>query len=362
MMNYTFEDKAYLWLTLADRTSLGRRNNILKLESSVETLFKTVETHRETIVRAHGEEYYSNLIKYRDLDLINDFIDENNKRNILILTPANENYPDSLRNIDAPPTALFCLGDSSLLKSRAIAVVGTRSITRYGVDVTENFTKEFVSVGLTVVSGLANGVDSVAHRTVLSEGGKTVAVSPAGLDKVYPAVNRDLFNQIAEKGLVVSEYVFGTGVKQYTFVERNRLISGLAEAVFIPEAGFPSGSLITANDAIEQGKDLFVVPGNIYGKYSAGCNKLIKDLQGAMVTEPKDVLNALGFDSDLQPKKETQLTIEEASIINLLEKEDLHFETLLNKVGLSVKELNAILLKLELLGIIKRLPGNYFGL
>lgn len=361
-MDYTFEDKAYLWLTLADRTSIGRRNKILNLENSVIELFNNIGAHRERIVASHGAEYYDNLLKYHDLDLINGFIDENNKRDIVILTPANDRYPDNLRNIDVPPTALFCLGDLSLLSSRAIAVVGTRKITRYGVDVTENFTKEFARAGLTVISGLAVGADSVSHRSALAENGKTIAVSPCGLDKVYPAENRELFKQIVDRGLVVSEYVLGTGVKQYTFVERNRLISGLAEAVFIPEAGLPSGSLITASNAVEQGKDLFVVPGNIYSKSSVGTNKLIKDLQGAMVTDPKDVLQAMGVDYEETPKKETQLTIEEASIINLLEKEELHFETILSKVGLSVKELNAILLKLELLGIIKRLPGNYFGL
>lgn len=364
-MNYSLEDKGYIWMCLADRTSIVRRNKILSLEPSAELLFKNIANYRTAITDAYGAEYYNNLIKYHDIDLINSFIEENNKLEVEIITLSNERYPEQLRNIAIPPTVLFCKGDLSLLGSRIIGVVGTRGITRYGIDVTEKFTKAFVDAGLTIVSGLARGVDATSHKTALTSGGKTIAVSPCGIDRIYPVENRDLFERIIDNGLIVTEYVLGTSVKQYTFTERNRIISGLAEAVFISEAGCPSGSLITANNAIEQGKELFVVPGNIYSKQSVGCNKLIKELQGAMVTCPEDVLNALGFDTTpdaLKKDKHTQLTIEEATIINLLEKEDQHFEVLVSKSGLSVSELNAILLKLEVVGIIKRLPGNYFGM
>lgn len=365
MMNYTLDDKGYIWMCLADRTSIKRRNKILSLEPSAELLFKNIANYRTAITEAYGAEYYNNLIKYHDLDLINSFIEENNKLDVKIITLSNKRYPDQLRNIPIPPSVLFCKGDLSLLDSRIIAVVGTRSITRYGIDVTEKFTKAFTEAGLTIVSGLARGVDATSHKTALSAGGKTIAVSPCGLDRIYPIENRDLFERIVDNGLIVTEYVLGTSVKQYTFTERNRIISGLAEAVFISEAGCPSGSLITANNAVEQGRELFVVPGNIYNKQSVGCNKLIKELQGAMVTYPEDVLGVLGFDTTpdvLKKDKQTQLTIEEATVINLLENEEQHFEVLVSKSGLSVSELNAILLKLEVAGIVKRLPGNYFGI
>ncbi len=365
MINYTLDDKSYIWMCLADRTSIKRRNKILALEPSAELLFKNIANYRSAITEAYGADYYNNLSKYHDLELIDRFIEENNKLGVDIITLSNDRYPDQLRNIAIPPTVLFCKGDLSLLDSRIIAVVGTRSITRYGIDVTEKLTKAFTEAGLTIVSGLARGVDATSHKTALSAGGKTIAVSPCGLDRIYPIENRDLFERIIDNGLIVTEYVLGTSVKQYTFTERNRIISGLAEAVFISEAGCPSGSLITANNAVEQGRELFVVPGNIYNKQSVGCNKLIKELQGAMVTCPEDVLGVLGFDTTpdvLKKDKQTQLTIEEATVINLLENEEQHFEVLVSKSGLSVSELNAILLKLEVAGIVKRLPGNYFGI
>lgn len=361
-MSFTLEEKAYIWLSLADRTVGKRRLNLMELEDNVALLFQNIEKHKEYIVGAHGEKYYSNLIEYHDIDLIDKFIGDNSRLGIQIVTIASEEYPDMLRELYLPPIVLYCLGDVSLLKADCIGVVGTRNMSRYGLDVTENFCKSFVDAGLTVVSGLARGVDSTAHRTVLASSGKTIAVSPCGLDKIYPSENKDLFARIVDKGLVVTEYPLGTGVKQYTFTERNRIISGLSRAVFISEAGVPSGSLITANNAIEQGRDLFVVPGNIYSKQSAGCNKLIKELQGTMVTEPNDVLSALNIKLDAKETTNEQLTIEEAMIINLLDKGDLHFEQILSACKLQVNELNTILLKLELVGIIKRLPGNYFGL
>lgn len=361
-MSFTLEEKAYIWLTLADRTSQKRRFKLLNLADNAADLFQNIEEHRGYIVATYGEEYYSNLIKYRDIELIDKFTNDNGRLGVQIVTLASEEYPEQLKDLYIPPIVLFCLGDVSLLETNCISVVGTRNMTRYGFDVTEKFCKSFVDAGLTVVSGLARGVDSTAHRTTLANSGKTIAVSPCGLDKVYPSENKDLFAKIAEKGLVVTEYPLGTGVKQYTFTERNRIISGLSRAVFISEAGFPSGSLITANNAIEQGRDLFVVPGNIYSKQSAGCNKLIKELQGAMVTEPNDILSALDLKLDKKETNGEQLTIEEAMIVNLLEKGDLHFEQLLSSCKLQVNELNTILLKLELAGIVKRLPGNYFGL
>ena len=284
------------------------------------------------------------------------------RRGMTAVTYCSEGYPEALRDLYDPPAVLYCRGNTALLSdmSRNIAVVGTHRITRYGKDVTACFVRAFAESGLCVVSGMARGVDTLAHRTALDCGADTVAVLGCGADVPYPPENAGLLKEIAEKGLVVSEYPPGTPPHGYRFPERNRIISALSFGVLVTEAGAKSGSLITADCAIEQGKELYVVPGNVFSGASEGCNLKIKECQGAAVTTPSDILG----DKRRKSAKElgVQLSIEQTRILEMLaEEESVHFSDLLQKSGLSTGELSALLSEMEIYGMVNKLSGNYYS-
>ena len=271
-------------------------------------------------------------------------------------------YPSSLEILEDAPIALFVKGDASLLESECFAVVGTRSPTRYGRDVTALFAGEIASHGMTIVSGLARGVDAIAHRTALESEGKTVAVLGCGVDKVYPAENLDLYRTIGERGLLLSEFFPGSEPLPFHFPYRNRIISALSRGVLVTEAGIKSGTLITVNEALEQGKDVFIVPGNIYSAASKGANEMLHNPQCMIATDPSDILSYYGKESRAAEPDVHQLTTEEVMIYSALQDDDKHFEELLAITGLSMGDLMATLTKLEILGVVKKHPGNYYGI
>ena len=299
---------------------------------------------------------------FRDYSHADAVIEAMEQNGIRAIGYNSDEYPDHLRSLLAdPPVVLYCRGDASLLadESRNMAVVGTRTITRYGKDVTTQFVRAFAYEGLCVVSGGARGVDSLAHRTALECGGKTVAVLGCGVDIAYPPENKELLNEIAQNGLVVSEYPPGTPPNQFRFPERNRLIAAFSSGVLVTEAGLKSGSLITADLAIEQGKELYVVPGSVFSKQSEGCNAKIKECQAAAVTVPEDILGAVARKDDNELG--VQLSLEQSRIVEILSKEEsMHFSELLESSGLSTGELSALLSEMEIYGMVNKLGGNYY--
>ena len=299
---------------------------------------------------------------FRDYSHADAVIEYMEARGIRAIGYTSDEYPEYLRLLlSDPPVVLYCKGDAALLsdEERNVAVVGTRAVTRYGKDVTVQFVRAFADAGLRVVSGGARGVDALAHRTALEQGGVTVAVLGCGVDIAYPQENKALLDEIAEKGLVVSEYPPGTPPHQFRFPERNRLIAAFSAGVLVTEAGLKSGSLITANFAIEQGKELYVVPGSVFSKQSDGCNAKIKECQAAAVTLPEDIIGAVKrADAD---KLEVQLTMEQARIMEILSKEEsMHFSELLEGSGLPTGELSALLSEMEIYGMVNKLSGNYY--
>ncbi len=202
-------------------------------------------------------------------------------------------YPDKLRNIDYPPKVLFCLGNLDLLNRRSIAIIGSRNYSGYGKRAANEFSKGLAKNDICIVSGLAKGIDAFAHSGCLSVDGKTIAVLGSGVDEIYPKENTQLYHEIiAKDGLIISEYPLGTKPEKQHFPARNRIISGLSDGVLVIEARKNSGTNITVDFALEQGKDVFVIPGNIYSKTSDGTNFLIKE--GAIpVTSYEDVLKDL---------------------------------------------------------------------
>ena len=280
-----------------------------------------------------------------------------------VLFQEDADYPERLKALEDAPVLLFYKGDLSLLGNECFAIVGTRAPTRYGRDVTEYFAKELSDAGFTIVSGLARGVDAISHRVALEGEKPTIAVIGCGIDRVYPAENKDLYDKIAEKGLILSEYFLGSEALPFHFPERNRLISALSQGVLVTEAGIKSGTMITVDCALDQGKDVFLVPGNIFSKQSMGANAMLHNPQCMIATSAEDVLAFYKKENERREEDATQqLTTEEVLVYAALSDDDRHFEELLDVTGLSMGALMATLTKLEVMGVIKKLPGNYYGL
>jgi DNA processing protein len=272
-----------------------------------------------------------------------------------LITYWDEEYPQSLKNIPDPPVCLFVKGKWEYLSYNLFAVVGTRKMTSYGKQVTERFVSE-ISKHFIIVSGMAYGVDTIAHSTALRLNRPTIAVLGCGVDVVYPKSNKVLYKQIIDNGCVVSEYLPWESPKKFTFVERNRIISGLSVGVLVTEAGVESGALITAKYAIEQGRDVFAVPGDIFRTTSQGTNYLIKS--GAFVaTEPSDILEYYGFKDH---RKIVELTDDEAQIFGAIESE-VTIEEMSEKLNVPISQVMLILTTLELKGLVYKTERNTYA-
>jgi len=271
------------------------------------------------------------------------------------LTPQNSAFPDRLRHIPQPPKELFARGNLKLLEQASLAVVGSRAVTNYGKQVTQALVKA-VAGSIVIVSGLALGLDSVAHRAALDAEGPTIAVLPGGIERIYPATHYFLAQHIIKQGgLLLSEYGGEQRPQKQHFIARNRIIAGLADAVLIPEAAEHSGSLHTANFALEQGKDILTVPGDIFRTTTAGSNNLIKT--GAIpITDPQDLFDYFGIDRP-PPVPLKGDTPHEQLLISLLQREPLTGPALLAASKLSIQTFNQTLTLLEVKGIAQLVQG-----
>lgn len=287
------------------------------------------------------------------------------QKGIKVVSFADADYPSMLRNISNPPYVLYSLGDMSLAGKLCIAVVGSRIATSYGKMAARKLGEELAQNNIAVVSGMARGIDTQAQLGALGKRGSTIAVLGNGLDIVYPPENTRVFNQICQTGLVISEYPLKTPPDAGNFPARNRIISGLSRGVIVVEAMEKSGALITADFALEQGRDVFAVPGPINSKTSIGANNLIK--QGAkLVSSAADVLeeyfvyNNQGEVNSFKEQRLLMLDKDEELILECIESESRHFDEILAETGLDIGTLSTLLLKLEFEGIIKSLPGNSY--
>jgi DNA processing protein len=280
-----------------------------------------------------------------------------------LITILDDSYPEMLRAIYDPPPYLLVKGQLSPADDNAVAIVGSRICTTYGKQITEQLARGLVEAGLTIVSGLARGIDSAAHRAVLKAGGRTIGVLGCGLDIFYPPENEALYAEIAESGAVVSEFAFGLRPDKFNFPARNRIISGLSKGVIVVEAGKMSGALLTAQHAIDQNREVFAVPGNINSAASAGTNELVK--QGANpVTSPADVLLALGYHPDrpreTRSKAAPALPENELAVYNSLTNKPKQIDNLSHDLNKPVAEVLAALFSLEMAGLVRQLPGKLF--
>jgi DNA processing protein len=272
-----------------------------------------------------------------------------------VLTIADAEYPQFLLNTPDPPLLLYVKGHLELLNAKSLAVVGSRNASTQGLRNAEAFANSISDAGLCIVSGMAHGIDAAAHLGGLRGAGSSIAVVGTGLDKVYPAANRELAHRLVQEGCIISEFPLGTPPLAANFPRRNRIISGLSLGCLVVEASVQSGSLITARMALEQGREVFAIPGSIHSPHSKGCHALIK--QGAKLVETaQDILDELGYTGTTV----AQGIAPEHPLLVHLGYDPLDAESLAQRSGLTIGELSAILLQLELDGAIASLPGGLY--
>ena len=282
---------------------------------------------------------------------------------ITLLTKYDSNYPIKLKDLPDSPLFLFCKGDISLFNLPSLTVVGTRKPTAYGRMVTEKLVRDVAEQGIVIVSGLAYGVDSISHRKCLDVGGKTIAVLGSGFNEIYPAEHTALAQEISRKGLIISEYAPNKKATKYSFPQRNRILAGLGDGILITEAGFKSGTKHTKDFALDYGRNIYSVPGNIDSYSSELTNDIIKSGQAQCVTCAKDILDDYQLDNKKEEKEvRYQLSMEEQAIVSLLEDGMKDIEYLTKNCNLAINIFNSNLTMLEIRGIIKRLPGGLISL
>ncbi|MDE2310277.1 MAG: DNA-processing protein DprA [Betaproteobacteria bacterium] len=274
-----------------------------------------------------------------------------------IVTLADPDYPQALLNIPDPPLLLYVKGRRELLNRPALAIVGSRNATTQGLSNAEAFAQAASAAGLCIVSGMAHGIDAAAHRGGLRGQGSSIGVVGTGLDKIYPAANRELAHQLALEGALISEFSLGTPPLAANFPRRNRIISGLSLGCLVVEASLQSGSLITARMALEQGREVFAIPGSIHAPQSKGCHHLIK--QGAKLVErAQDILEELGYFAT-SPALQAA-TPEGHPLFAHLGFDPVDIDSLVQRSGLTIEALSAILLQMELEGVVATLPGGLY--
>lgn len=356
-MSEISESIVYFWLS---RALLGARrcNELLNAFGYVDLW--NAFSDRE-IREAVGEKY-AFLRDSRNADFLQTERKKLAESGIRVVTRANPDFPERLRQAEvSPPVALYCKGDVRLMTRDTVTVVGTRACSRYGREAAERLAAGLVQAGITVVSGMATGIDGYALRAALDAGGRPISVSASGLDKVTPVSHESLSAEVAEKGLVVSELPLGTDAQKFTFRERNRLLAGLSLGVVVVEAGQKSGALVTANCALEQGREVFAVPGNISSPKSIGANMLIQD--GAkLILSSDDILTELGMCRKSHTAEEVPLSDGERAVMEILTSEGCaHFDVLCDRLHYKPFELTPLLVGLELKDRITRLPANNYA-
>ncbi|WP_314293086.1 DNA-processing protein DprA [Fusobacterium periodonticum] len=275
------------------------------------------------------------------------------------ITINDDIYPECLKEISDPPEKLYYKGNLELLKSeRIIAVVGTRNPSSYGKLCCEYMIKKMSKADITIVSGFAKGIDSIAHKTSLITGTKTIAVIASGLDIVYPASNLSLYREIEEKGLILTEYEPGTKPFKGNFPQRNRIIAGLSKGVIVVESKDRGGSLITADLALEYNRDVYAVPGDIFSEYSKGCNNLIRDAKAKSLSNIKELLEDYNWENK-EENKSLKFTKNQDLILNSLSTEK-SFDQILEETKIAQTEILSELINLEIMGLIKSIAGGRY--
>ncbi|MEO0102098.1 MAG: DNA-processing protein DprA [candidate division WOR-3 bacterium] len=347
----------YIYLLDVPKITPRKIKNLLNHFHDPEKIFKA---KREELLTIEGmdEETVSNIKKF-DFTSCQEKIKKASQLKVKIISFLDKDYPKPLKEIKFFPPILFIQGEIKKEDERSISIVGTRNPSPYGREIGERFAFELAKNGLTIISGLARGIDTIAHKNALAADSRTIAVLGCGIDISYPPENQNLREQIKENGAVISEFNISTPPDRFNFPRRNRLISGLALGILTVEAPEKSGVLITAWWAAEQGKPVFVIPGLITFPKCAGTNRLLKE--GAIpITSVEDILENLKITPKKKEVQAIELSEEEKKLIALIAEAPLYVDEIVEKLEKPVQEILTQLFTLEIRGIVKQLPGNRY--
>lgn len=378
------EKEYWLYLSRVKGMESGRRKILLEMLGTPEEIYKAGEAVLRSIPLLE-DFHIDQLLSYRSTDYEKE-LEKFTKAGIGFVTVDEKEYPARLRDIPDAPPFLFYRGELPGKDKPAVAMVGSRKCSIYGREMCLKFSESLAAAGIEIISGMAAGVDGFAHRGAIKAGGKTYAVLGCGVDVCYPAMNRDIFDALSGKtdkgifaeedkksgdekkyGGIISEYYPGDKALPYNFPQRNRIISGLCDILLVVEAGKKSGTFITVDHALEQGREIFAIPGRIGDTVSDGCNSLIKN--GAMMaTEPDDIIEELKSHYEMlltveKRKKKTvkeKLSAEEKEVYERLQPVPIGINEISGLTGVGYEKLSVILIGLELKGLIKEVGKNLY--
>lgn len=371
-MSYTTDEQYYIWLASIDGVGPITFYSLMERFGTPQALFEGALRRREEMkeVPRLATRVAGAIVRSATDEYLQQFFQKLEQKGITAVCRLNERYPKELLDVFGPPLVLYAKGRLELLAAeRKIAVIGTRSPTAYGRDVAGKLGRALAAGGVTVVSGMARGVDICAHLGALEAAGDTIAVLGCGADVIYPPDKSAVYEQICQRGLIISEYVPGTAPLQGNFPARNRIISGLSRGVVVVEAALHSGTNITVNYALDQGRDVFAVPGNISSGNSASTNALIKNGCEVIISE-QDVLQYYGWGGH-EPRgtvhkaarrEPVQLSFQQRLITDALGSGERSFDELFEVTEFSMPDLFTVLSELELMGVIAQKPGRIYGL
>jgi len=359
-------DKRYL-IWLSSLSGIGSKScmSLVRYFGSAENVYNCSfsELRSSGIV---GEKTAMTVYRDRNIENTDDYLKTMKESGINVYTIHESEYPENLKHIYDPPPIIYVKGGLVPGDNTAVGIVGARKATDYGLKAAQRIAFRLAEMGITVVSGMALGIDSAAHRGALKAGGRTIAVCACGLKHVYPASNYGLSQEISKSGALISEYPFDTAAFAKQFPARNRIISGMSLGVIVVEAGEKSGSLITADFALEQGREVFAVPGNISSPNSKGTNALIKN--GAkLVSSIEDIIEELSLDIIYRGKRDAEcdnaavmdISIEEGLILKLLQEKEADRDEIADATKLQPGKVMSALTKLEIKGMIQQVGENY---
>lgn len=359
MAKYTKAELSLIWLDSFTNISYKNKRELYNLINGKESIIDVLKSQKNLAINLVGEKEYEKLLNSANASYLKYVSNALESRGITAVTHESQSYPESLKETPFPPLVLYAKGRIELLNSDCFAVVGSRKSLPLSIKATEDFCAELSSAGLTLVTGIAEGVDETVLKTALDNTGNVISVLGGGFDTIYPSKNSELVDKVVEKGLVITEYLPEIKAVPHHFPIRNRIIAGLAKGVLVISGEIRSGTQYTANYAVEYGRDLFALPYNVGVKSGAGCNDLIK--RGALLCDsPQDILSFYGLTK--AEKNKLPFTKEEKEILAVLKDGDMHVEQIARAINKQVFEVSCLLSFLEVRGAVNKNGVNVYGI
>ena len=351
MTSYSKKEKLHIFLSSFLHLEYGAKVKLLALIGE-DGFAKSFRESKQEVIKITGEELYFEMEKNLSSSYVEDIIGELDKNGITALTVCSDNYPENLRNLTKKPFVLYCKGNISLLKEKSVAIVGSRCNIPLSVSIAKNYSESLSKSGITVITGIADGIDEEVIDSAL-ESGRIISVTAGGLDKIHPAKNFALAEKVVKNGLLISEYPLKVSAQKFNYPLRNRIIAGLSDAVIIISGKIDSGTKYTAEYAKEYDKKVFAPPYNIGVSSGEICNELIKN-GASLTTTPEDILSYFGIAKQEEVKEDNK-------ILEYIGREPVTAEKISEYFGIGIGELLPQLAMLELEGLIYRSSGNTYG-